>query len=165
MRPRSVWLPPLAVALLLALGGCSDDEPVNEAGQTRTTAETERETEGGDVAYDGPYDSAFYQTIAEYDGEEVTVIGRVDEVVSPTSFTMAGTEDTEVGPLLIVDVGAVGGFEPDMVVAVSGIVHEAFDLETVEQRFNTDLDDELHEEWNGGPYIEAVTIGMPDTSA
>lgn len=165
MRTHRARLMPAAAALLLALGGCSGDEPASEDGPAGTTAEPEQQTGSGDAAYDGPYDSAFYEAIADYDGEEVTVVGRVDEVVSPTSFTIAGTEDTEVGPLLVVDVGAVGGFEPDMVVAVSGVVHQAFDLEAVEERFNTDLEDELHEEWNGGPYIEAVTIGMPESSA
>lgn len=162
LRARTL---PVVAAALLALGGCSAaDEPETEQPAATAGAGTDQETGTGrtDPAYDGPYDSEFYDAIADYEGEEVTVAGRVQEVVSPTSFTIVGPEDTEVGPLLVVDVGAVGGFEPDMLVAVSGVVGQALDIEEVEERYTTNLDDELHEDWSGGPYLEAVLIDMTD---
>lgn len=113
LRVRAV-----VVAALVGLAGCSEGE--GEVTPEDTAAEG-ASSEGTGKAYDGAYDSAaydsaFYDALDEYEGQEVTVVGEVGEVVSPTAFTIEGAEDTEVGPLLVVDVGATGGFEPEMVV-------------------------------------------------
>ncbi len=158
----------LVVTAAVTLVGCSADGAGTEQGTdvdkrqgTSATEERPDETDGG---YVGPYDSEFYDTLAAYEGDEVTVFGEVDEVVSPTSFTIAGVDDTQVGPLLVVSLEATGGLEKDMPVSVTGTVHEAFDIAAVERRFRTELDDNLHSRWNGGPYIEALVIDLPGSA-
>ncbi|MFH5823460.1 hypothetical protein [Georgenia sp. AZ-5] len=159
----------LATAAATALVGCSQggtdpDQDTDAGAEREETSAPEAEPEDDNGRYDGPYDSEFYDALGAYEGEEVTVIGEVAEVVSPTSFTIAGTEDTDVGPLLIVSLEATGGLEQDMVVSVTGTVHDAFDITAVEERFKTDLDDDLHQAWSGGPYIEAIVIDLSPTS-
>lgn len=113
--------------------------------------------------YDGAYDEAFYEEKDSYVGEEVTLSADVNEVIDSTSFTIAGTDDTTVEPLLIMH--SLGGEDPDLspelTVQVTGTVMEAFDLPTVEEEMGVDLDDALYEDWDGEPYVEASKI---DTS-
>ncbi|MFH5823465.1 hypothetical protein [Georgenia sp. AZ-5] len=149
----------LAVAAALALAACDEDDTAGP--ETGADAGTQ---EGADAVVDpyvGPYDTPFYSDINSYSGQEVTVSGDVDEIVSATAFTIAGTEDTDVAPLLVVSTTEVGGLEPDMTVSVTGTVHEAFDLATLEEQAGTDLDDELFDVWDGEPYIDASSV---DTS-
>lgn len=141
----------------LTLTGCSDDTAGPETG---TDVEDIQEEEAVGP-YDGLYDTTFYDNIDSYVGEEVTVSADVNEIVSPTSLTIAGTEDTDVEPMLVVSADEVSGLEPDLTVRVTGTVHEAFDLPTVEDEMGLDLDDELYDEFDGEPYIEATSI---DTS-
>lgn len=149
-------------AAVLVLSACSEpagDEPALGDAESASAA---AETSSGEPAYDGDYDSAFYDQLSDYDGEEVTVVGIVDEVVSPTAFTIVGPEDTEVGPLLVVDVGAVTAADPGSAVTVAGVVHEAFDLEMIEEEFATDLDDEQLADWDGGPFLEALVLDLAE---
>jgi hypothetical protein len=83
------------------------------------------------------------------------------QIISPTSFTIAGTDDTTVEPLLVVHDGTLKELAPDLTVAVTGTVHRTFDLPTVEDEIGLDFDDALFEEWEADPYIEASKI---DTS-
>jgi hypothetical protein len=152
-----------AVAAVLALSGlgltaCGDDTAGNEAG-----ADVQDVTED-DVAvgpYDGPYDTAFYGDLDSYVGEEVTVSADVNEILSPTSFTIAGTDDTTVEPLLVVGATEVTGLESDLTVSVTGTVQEGFDVAAVEDDLGADLDDELYTEWDGEHYLVAKSV---DTS-
>ena len=169
MRTTRTWTLPAGVAVLLALAGCGDgpagDEPALGDAQDATVTATELPSGAGEAVYDGDYDSAFYDQLADYDGEQVTVLGVVDEILSPTAFSIVGPEDSEVGPLLVVDVGASAAFDPGTPVAVNGVVREAFDLETVEERFATDLDGEQLGDWDGGPYIEASVLDFVEGSS
>lgn len=151
------------VAAAAVLAGCAQGGTGQQASSDSPsgTSTSRTDPQSADGGYVGPYNSEFYDALTTYEGEEVTVLGGVDEVVSPTSFTIAGTEDTQVGPLLVVALEATGGLEPDMVVSVTGTVHEALDVADVERRFDTNFDGELHSSWAGGPYIEALVIDLP----
>lgn len=128
--------------------------------------------EGADVAdvveddnvaapYNGAFDSEFQDAYTSYIGEEVTVSADVNEIVSNTSFTIAGTDDTTVEALLVVTQEEVTGIEPGMAVAVTGTVMESFDLPTVEDDAGLDLEEDAHADYDGENYIVASEV---DTS-
>lgn len=142
----------------LSLTACGSDTAGAETG---TDVEDIQEEPAVAEPYDGVYDTAFYEGVESYDGEEVTVSADINEIISPTSFTIAGTDDTTVEPLLIVHDGTLQELAPDLTVAVTGTVHRTFDLPTVEDEIGLDFDDALFEEWEAEPYIEASKI---DTS-
>lgn len=143
----------------LGLTACGGDDTAGP--ETGTDVEDIQEEDVAAGPYDGVYDSAFYEDIESYEGEEVTVSADVNEIISSTSFTIAGTEDTDVESLLVVSATEVSGLEPDLTVAVTGTVQKAFDLPTVEEDLGVDLDDPLYEAYDQEPYIEATMI---DTS-
>lgn len=157
-RRASVTAGILAMSAL-GLTACNDDTAGPETGTD--VEDIQEEDEAALDPYDGPYDTTFYDDIDSYVGEEVTVSADINEVITPSSFVIAGTEDTDVEPLLVVSADEVSGLEKDLTVAVTGTVHEAFDLTTVEEDLETDLDDDLYDAWDTEPYIEATSI---DTS-
>lgn len=161
-RPLTTTVVAGAFALsALGLTACGGDTAGSEAGTD--VADIQKESAPAAVVgpFNGVYDTAFYDRVQSYDGEKVTVSAKVNEVVSPTSFTIAGTEDTAVGPMLVVSATEVSGVKPDLAVSVTGTVHKAFDLPTVEKSMGVDLDDALYEPFDQEPYIEATKI---DTS-
>ena len=172
VRTRSSWLKKTAIAGVLSLGalslaGCAtsgSEEGADVEDLTEGDAEIEEEpAEGGsDGPYDGVYDDAFLDDYDGYVGETVTVSADVNEIVSPESFTIAGTDETTVEPLLIVHDGSAEEVAEGLTVKITGVVHESFDLPTVEEDMDLDLqDDEAFDDWDGARYIEATSI---DTS-
>lgn len=141
----------------LSLVACGD----TAGPETGTSVEDVQETAEDEAAADGPYDSDFYDTVPDLEGETVTVSADVNEVISPESFVIAGTDDTSVDPLLVVGATEVTGLAPDLTVAVTGTVHTAFDLPAVEEELGVDLDDALYEDYDQQPYITATGV---DTS-
>lgn len=95
------------------------------------------------------------------EGQTVTVSANVNEIITPEAFTIAGTEDTTVDPLLVLHKDAEPELKPELTVKVTGTVHVAFDLPAVEKDLDVDLDDALFEDWDGKPYLQASMI---DTS-
>lgn len=140
----------------LSLSACGD-AGADEAG----IDVEEQENAESDLAYDGLYDTEFYGELDSYDGEEVTVEADVAEVLSASSFTIAGTDDTSVDEMLVLRASDIAELEPGLTTSFSGTVHQEFDLATVEDELGVDLDDTLYEDWDGQPYIEAADI---DTS-
>lgn len=133
----------------------ADVEDVQEGEVVETTGPAE------DVAaepYVGPYDTAFYDEAVTYAGEEVTLSAEVNTVLSPTAFTIAGTDDTTVSPLLVISGEQMTDLEEGQAVQVTGIVHEAFDLPQVEEEMAEELDDDLFADYDGQPYIEATDV-------
>ncbi|WP_159617243.1 hypothetical protein [Arthrobacter zhaoguopingii] len=108
--------------------------------------------------YAGQYDEGFQQEMNSYVDEEVTLSATVNEIISPVSFTIAGTDDTTVDELLIVHDEELPDVDPGQVVEVTGTVHEALDLPTVEEERGIDLEDDLYEDWDSETYVEAVSI-------
>lgn len=152
----------IAPAAIFSVAACSDTagseegasvEDVNEAAEEEVV-----EDDAAEGPYDGPYDAGFYEDRESYVGEEVTLSADVNEVIDPTAFTIAGTDDTTVDELLVVHPENLSEVSPDLTVAVTGTVMEGFDLVTVEDELGVDLDDELYEDWDGEPYLSATTI-------
>ena len=150
-------------ALALGLTGCNQSEPV-DGGEAEAGDVLENELDADvneDVAdvYDGPYDEDLYNYVQnDWANEQVTVSAKVNEILSPEVFTIAGTDDTTVDPLPILHQDPLDDLARDLVVRVTGIARVSFDIATVEEEMGIDLDDELFGEWEGQPYIEASVV-------
>ncbi|GAB3349395.1 hypothetical protein [Modestobacter lapidis] len=151
---------------LAACGGTAGDEEgadVADVAQEDVVEEdvTEEDAAGEDVAtgpFEGPYDSAFYDEVDSYVGEEVVLSADVNEVLSPMSFTIAGTDDTTVESLLVVGAGEDNQLAPETTVEVTGTVEESFVIEDVEEQLGVDLEDELFTDFDQEPYVMAGNV-------
>lgn len=146
--------------------GVSADEVVEPENdevepQDEGTAPAEEEPVEEDVAFDGDFDSAFVDDYDSLVGQQVTVSAQVNEIVTDSAFTIAGTEDTGVEPLLIVHAGDVAALEQGSAVSVTGTVRDAFDPVDVESELGVELEDEAYADWEGQRYIVADSV---DTS-
>ncbi|MCW4386149.1 hypothetical protein OH146_10230 [Salinibacterium sp. SYSU T00001] len=171
-RENRNWLTTLAIAGVLpltaaGLAGCSTDpeEATDENVVEESEGNLDETQDDLDVGgpYNGPYDDDFTEDYETYVGEEVTLTANVDTVISPESFTISGVESTTVEPLLVVHDGEVT-LEQGESVEVSGTVEEAFDLPTVEEDMELDLDDEDYADYDADNYIEATSVEMTDES-
>ncbi|WP_258805068.1 hypothetical protein [Pseudarthrobacter sp. NS4] len=61
-------------------------------------------------------------------------------------------------PLLILHKADVAGAEPAERVNVTGIVYRGFDAAEVEKETGIDLDEALHQQWEGDSYIVASGV-------
>lgn len=139
------------------LSACgSDDTSGTEEGVD--VEDIQEEDVDPDSVYDGVYDTTFYEEVGTYDGEEVTVSADVNEIISSTSFTIAGTEDTDVEPMLVVSAEENADLEEEQTIGVTGTVQTAFELTVVEDDLGIDLDDEAYADWEGQPYLVASSI-------
>jgi hypothetical protein len=166
--PRTARAAVVAVAALSAVGlsACGGDTAGTEAGadvedvveEEPAEEEPAEEEPLEDGPYEGVYDTAFYDGVDTYVGEEVVLSADVNEVITPESFTIAGTDDTSVEALLVV--GATGDTElaPETTVGVTGTVQEAFVVTEVEEELGVDLDDALFAEWEQEPYVVADDV-------
>lgn len=93
---------------------------------------------------------------------KVTVPGEVERIISPSTFSIIDPEDPLIEELLIVHETALEGISPETGVKVTGVVYRGFDVAEVEKETGIDLDQALHEQWQGDSYIVASGI---DTSA
>ncbi|NEK84960.1 hypothetical protein GCU60_04170 [Blastococcus saxobsidens] len=154
---------PAAAGLLLAstgvLAGCGQDDSTG-AGADASVGDVQQE--GSTEAYDGPYTTRFAAEVQSYDGKTVALSADVNRVLGPAAFSLAGTDDTTIQPLLVVAPDADTEVRTDHTVAVTGTVHLSFDLAAVEQETGTDLDDGLLERFDGKPYL---TAGRVEASA
>lgn len=150
----------IAPAAILSVAACGDTAGSEQGADVEDVAEEEPAADdaAAEGAYDGPYDAGFYGEMDSYVGEEVTLSANVNEVISPTAFTIAGTDDTTVDELLVVHPENLPEVSPDLTVGVTGTVMEAFDLVTVEEDLGVDLDDAFYEDWDGEPYLNATSI-------
>ncbi|HET9860047.1 MAG TPA: hypothetical protein VFQ19_09735 [Nocardioidaceae bacterium] len=151
-----------AAAGLLAMStfglvACSEDTAGSEEGVSVEDVQEGGE-DGGASAYDGAYDSDFETDVTSYEGETVTVSAEIDEILGDQAFTIAGTEDTDVEPLVVIHKDAMENLEAGTVVEVTGVVHKALDVPKVEDAIETDMDDVVLEDFEAEPYIEATNI-------
>lgn len=166
----------LSILPITALGmtACNGTSGSEEGADVEDVVEDEDPIgEGADIEdvpgvpdpYDGVYDRTFYDTVNQFYGSEVTLSADLNEVIDPTSFTIAGTEDTTVEALLVVH--PEGTLDPDIspgtTIEVTGPVMEAFDVATVEEELGVDLDDALYEDWVGESYVNATSIEAADS--
>lgn len=167
-RPTTPAAMSLLSAVTLGLTACgpsgaetgADVEDVQEGEVVETTDPADDPAEEMAAGpYVEPYDTDFCDEATTYVGEEVTLTGDVNEIISSTAFTIAGTEDTTVSPVLVVGGEQTTNLEEGQAVEVIGTAQEAFDLLQVGEG----LDDDLFADHDGQPYIEAteVSTGVP----
>jgi hypothetical protein len=136
----------LAIA---ALAGCGNDTAGPETGAS--VGEVQEDAAGvGEEPLEEP---------GPFVGQTVTVSADVSEIITPGAFTIAGTENTGIEPLLVIaqQPNQVNVVE-DTAVAVTGTVRQAFNIAEVENEFGVDYDDGLFTEWGGEPYIVATKV-------
>ncbi|RZU31926.1 hypothetical protein [Blastococcus saxobsidens] len=148
----------LVLASVAALSGCTEDGTAAPGAGTPVAGDR---PDAGTAAYDGPYTTRFAGEVRSYDGQTVVLSADVNRVLGPAAFSLAGTDDTTIEPLLVVAPDA-SEVRADSTVAVTGTVRLSFDLAAVEEETGTDLDDEQLERFDGRPY---VTAGRVETSA
>lgn len=144
----------VTTALLLGLSGCGEEELA--AGEMEVS-DIRGEDDFTDP-YTGEYDSAFREDVDVYAGAEVTVRAQVEDVLSPSSFTIVGPEGVAVEPLLVVATDDVAGLEPGLPVTVAATAAKEFDVAEVETELGVDLDDEQYEEWDDEPFLLATIV-------
>ncbi|THJ66559.1 hypothetical protein E8P82_08900 [Arthrobacter echini] len=150
----------------LALAGCNTEGPEEgvdvedisegDVASSSPAAETPMAGEG----YSGLYDQNFYDEARAdaYAGQEVTVSAEVTETLSDDTFVIAGTANTAVDPLLIVEEEEIPPVDVGQVVQVTGTVMQDFDVAAAEEMLGIDLDDELYADFIGEPYV-SITSG------
>lgn len=132
------------LAAASAAGGCGTTEPAPESG-----------TEIADVHLD-----AIREVVPDADLEykEVRVPGQVEQVISPSAFTIGDPNDSSVEELLIVNKSGTGEITPGVPVKVTGIVYRGFNVAEVKQETGIELDEALHRQWQGDSYIVASQV-------
>ena len=138
----------------LGLAGCGTEGP--EEGPDVEDIAEEGDT-GVPMGYVGPYDQAFYDERETYAGQEVTVSAEVTETLSTDAFVIAGTADTAVDPLLVVEEQDIPALDVGQVVEVTGTVQQDFDIAVAEEELGLELEDELYADYEGEPYITATS--------
>lgn len=159
----------LAVAGLgLSSCGTGTSDTADPAEETQN-AQEEGILEGGEPTepYTGPYDSAFVDARDDYAGMDVTVTGQVQEVVAPVGFTITGTEDTTLAPLLVFYNPDEASPEAGEAVVVTGTIHEVFNPPVAEEDLREDPGPDQLAHYHGQPFLRAdnVTVAQPEETA
>lgn len=84
--------------------------------------------------------------------------GQVEQVISPSAFTIGDPNDSSVEELLIVNKSGTGEITPGVPVKVTGIVYRGFNVAEVKQETGIELDEALHRQWQGDSYIVASQV-------
>ncbi|WP_162460049.1 hypothetical protein, partial [Kocuria sediminis] len=151
----------------LALAGCgtegpetgTDVEDVTEGEVAETSPAPANNPTTGDT-FIGDYDEDFYDDRETYVGQEVTLSAEVSNVIDDDAFVIAGTAGTTVDPLLVLYNMDQVDIEEGQVVEVTGIVQQAFDLPTIEDERQMDLEDDLYQDYDQQPYLEATNVQL-----
>jgi hypothetical protein len=160
----------LVAAAGLGLTGCATEGPetgtdvadVTEGEVLESSPAPENTPTTGDP-FTGAYDQDFYDERETYVGQEVTLSAEVNDVLDDDAFVIAGTADTTVDPLLVLYNMDEIDVEEGQVVEVTGTVQEAFDLPTIEDETQKDLEDDLYQDYDQQPYLEATDVRLiPD---
>lgn len=147
----------------LTLAGCATSGPeegadVEDVTDGESVEEDTRDADAATEPFDGRYDAEFVGDYDGYVGETVTLSADIDEIVSANAFTIAGTDDTTVEPLLIVHDGTMTDIEEGLSVQVTGEVEEGFDVTAVEDDLSVELEDDAYDEWEDERFIHADSI-------
>lgn len=145
----------LAAVTAVALPACSEDDPEAFAGDERPDV---RGADDLDDVYNGPYSADFREDLDGYEGQEITLEGSVDEVVSSVAFALGAVEGEDVEPLLVVLDGASAAPEAGEDVVVAGVPQEDFDAGEVGAEIDGLGDESAYEEWDGEPYLRATIV-------
>ena len=157
----------LVVAAGLGLARCgtegpetgTDVEDVTEGEVLESSPAPENDPATEDT-FNGAYDQDFYDERETYAGQEVTLSAEVNDVLDDDAFVIAGTAETTVDPLLVLYNMDQIDIEEGQVVEVTGTVQEAFDLPTIEDETQKDLEDDLYQDYDQQPYLEATDVQL-----
>ncbi len=153
----------VAAASTLLLGACGNDTAGPETGADVQDVQEDPGVADPGAGEPGVAPGAFdndFSDVDRYVGQQVTVSADVNDIVSPTAFTIAGTENTAVDELLVLHRAGAPNVTEDSAVAVTGTVREGFSIANAEAFAGTDLDDNLFTNWTGEHYIEASKIDL-----
>lgn len=155
----------LAAVAGLGLAGCgtegpetgTDVEDVTEGEVLESSPAPENAPTAGDT-FVGNYDQDFYDEREAYVGQEVTLSAEVSDVISDAGLVIAGTAENTVDPLLVLyDMDRVD-VEEGQVVEVTGTVQQSFDPSALNDQAQEDFTDELYEDHDQQPYVEATDV-------
>ncbi|WP_026818230.1 hypothetical protein [Arthrobacter castelli] len=107
------------------------------------------------------------QTPQQYVDQTVVVSADVNDDISPQAFSIAGTDESQIPPLLVIhledknDPAEEGtSFDPQdgVEVEVTGTVEGSLDVKELEQQSGKDLNETALENWAGQPYLKATDV-------
>jgi hypothetical protein len=152
---------PLLLRVLLVAGaagaivsGCGSEE----ASQTSPAAPDVRGPGDLEDPYDGPLTADFREDLPAYAGQEVTLTADVVGVLSPVAFTVTAPDGADVEPLLVLATTELPELRPGQPVVLAAEPQGEFELTEIEEALDTDLPDEVYEEWEGEPYLSASIV-------
>jgi filamentous hemagglutinin family protein len=148
----------IGTGVLAGCGGTAGPETGASVDEIQQEAEPGADVGVGEDAGVG-VDDAAADDVNSYIGQRVTVSAEVNDVLSPSAFTIAGTAGSGGAEELLVianDPGVV--VDEESAAAVTGTVRQAFDLAAAESEFGYDYDDAAFTEYEGEPYIVAESI-------
>ncbi|KLU11500.1 MULTISPECIES: hypothetical protein [Kocuria] len=157
----------LAVAAL-GLAGCgngesetgTDIEDVQESEVLESSPAPQEagETPADTIApYSGAYNRDFYDDQALYEGQEVTLTGEVEDVVSPNALQLSDPNDVELGSLLVLHDADLPELQDGALVEVTGTLQASLDVAAAEEDLGADLGDELAD-MEGESYVRATEV-------
>lgn len=175
MRTRDRHTTRMAVVSLFAvaglgLAGCggeetgTDVEDITEGEVLESSPAAEATGEATETVppvtpYRGPYNQQFYDDRQVYEGQEVTLTGEIEEILSDQAFEISDPEDAEVGSLLVLhNLEQPPALEDGQVVEIVGTVQASFDPATAGEEMGIDLDAMMFEDHEGDPWIQATDV-------
>lgn len=124
--------------------------------------------------YTGPYDADFAAQIGtyaetgeitDYEGVEVTLTGEVHEVINPAAVAITDPQDPSVAPLLVVLEDADDTLAEGDPVEVTGTVHAAYGVPSVEEDIGVPPDDDVLAHYDGEPFVWSTAVNSSAPSA
>ncbi|MEX5261681.1 hypothetical protein [Kocuria sp. CPCC 205263] len=158
----------LLAAAALGLAGCGNDEletgtdvediQESEVMESSPAPQEGEETPADVVApYSGAYNRDFSDDRALYEGQEVTLTGEVDDVVSPNALQLSDPDDVELGSLLVLHDADLPELQDGALVELTGTLQASLDVAAAEEDLGADLGDELAD-MEGESYVRATDV-------
>lgn len=174
-RPRRTVVAAALVAAAALTAGCAGTgapagEPASPAaaeplGSASAAPTGSGAASTGAVAYTGPYDAAFLEDLADYTGRQVTLTGRIGELVrSRSSYVLLGPAGPELEPLLVNDRYALPEAEEGALVEVTGTLRENFDPAVVEEAVGGE-EAGFYDRHRGEPYLDQAQGTVTEPAA
>lgn len=174
-RPRHLTVI-VAATIGAALTGCAAPGPgagpqeVAPLMSETASPAAELFEDGTAQPYTGPYDADFAaqigtypQTgrISDYEGVEVRLTGVVQDVINPVAVAITDPQDDSLPPLLVVLDDAEKTLAVGEPVEVSGTVHAAYNVPTVEENLGEAPEEDALAHYDGEPFVLATAVNSP----
>lgn len=129
-----------ACTVVLVIAGCGGG-----------TAGPEADTSLGDIL-------AEEDPALAYRGQTVVVSAEIDRILSPTAFTIAGTDATSLPAVLVVTQNHTRDLETGEIVQVTGAVDVIDDQSELQDLLGLAVSDNVFDEYRGDPLILADEV-------